>query len=274
MIGARASGPALRRLGPVNGTGLWTLYRREVWRVLKDYRDSLLGPAVSSVLLLAVFDLALGGAAGAAAAPAATGGVSILQFLGPGLVIFTVCDRAFETASTSLIFDKMEGMIQDTLMAPLSAAERTLGYALSAATAGLLAGLVVAAAVLLFVTLPVAAPAYILLFAVGGALLHAGVGILVGMWAKRWEHFAAALSFAVIPLAYLSGVFYPVGALPAAGRALVAANPVFYVIDGFRYGFTGGAEGSPGTAVVLVTVFTLALLVLVHRLFARGALKA
>ncbi|MBX6320267.1 MAG: ABC transporter permease [Rhodospirillaceae bacterium] len=274
MSPVRPGWRAPRRLGPVNGRGLWTLYRREVWRVLKDYRDSLLGPAVSSVLLLAVFDLALGGTVGTGVAPAAFGGVGVLQFLGPGLIIFTVCDRAFETASASLLFDKMEGMIQDTLMAPLSAAERTLGYALSAATAGLLAGGVVAAAVLLFVRLPVASPGCVLLFAAGGALLHAGIGILVGMWATRWEHFAAALSFAIVPLAYLSGMFYPVSALPAAGRDLVAINPVFYVIDGFRYGFIGHADGPLPVAAALVAGLAVALLAVAHRLFARGALKA
>lgn len=263
---------APRRFGRVNWIGAWSLYRREVWRVVKDYRDSLLGPAVSSLLLLAVFHLALGGIAGAPAA--ALGGVPALQFLGPGLIVFAACHRAFETASASILFDKLEGMIQDTLMAPLTAAERAVGYALSAATCGLLAGAVVAVAVLAFVELPLIRPLQGLYFVAAGALMHALAGILVGMWAKRWEHFAAALSFAVIPLAYLSGTFYPVAALPEAARALVGLNPVFYVIDGFRGGFTGTTEGSLQAGVAIVVGLNLILLAVVHRMFARGKLKA
>jgi ABC-2 type transport system permease protein len=261
-----------RRFGGVNWVGFWTLYRREVWRILKDYRDSLLGPAISSLLLLAVFHLALSGAAGGEAAR--LGGIPVLQFLGPGLVIVTVCHRSFEAASASILFDKLEGMIQDTLMAPLTAVERTLAYALSAATSGLLGGCVVAIAVLAFVELPVSRPAGILLFAAGGALMHALIGILVGMWATRWEHFAAGLTFAIIPLAYLSGTFYPVGDLPEAGRLLVGLNPVFYVIDGFRAGFTGSAEGSLALAAVVVVIIDFALLAFAHRMFVRGKLKA
>jgi ABC-2 type transport system permease protein len=263
-----ASWRAPRRFATVNWVGLWTLYRREVWRVLKNYRDSLLGPAVGSLLFLAVFALALTGLAGPG--PALPGGVPVLQFLAPGLIIFTVCNQAFETAAASLIFDKLEGMIQDTVMAPLTALERTAAYALGAATCGLLAGLVVALAVFLFVDLPLANPALLLFFAFGGALMHAALGILVGMWASRWENFAAALTFLVIPLAYLSGTFYPVGQLPEAGQAVVALNPVFYVIDGFRAGFTGAAEGTLATGALLIVAINVVLVGLVHILFARG----
>jgi ABC-2 type transport system permease protein len=257
-----------RRFAGVNRIGLWTLYRREVWRVLKDYRDSLLGPAVSSVLFLAVFDLALSGIAGSG--PARLGGVSVLQFLGPGLIVFAIGQRAFESAAASLIFDKLEGMIQDTLMAPLTAAERTVGYVLGAATNGLMAGLVVALAVMVFVELPLADPAALLLFAGGGAVMHALVGIVAGLWARRWEHFAAVLGFAIIPLAWLSGIFYPVGQLPSFAQALVALNPIFYVIDGFRFGITGNAEGSILVGAMVVIGVDLALAVLVQRLMAHG----
>jgi ABC-2 type transport system permease protein len=257
-----------RRFGAVNWVGMWTLYRREVWRPLKEYRDTLLGPAVSSILFLAVFDLAL--SAVGAGVHARLGGVAVLQFLGPGLIVFAACNRAFETAAGSLIYDKMEGMIQDTLMAPLTPGERTVGYALSAATSGLLAGLVVAAAVSVFVDLPVLAPAALLLFAFGGALMHAFVGIIVGLWATRWEHFAAALTFAVIPLAYLSGTFYPVGLLPQLGQRLVALNPVFYVIDGVRYGFTGTAESALLVGLLVVLGVNVGLAGIAQRLISRG----
>ena len=257
-----------RRYGAVNWTGLWTLYRREVWRVLKNYRDSLLGPAVGSLLFLAVFALALTGLAGAG--PVLPGGVPVLQFLGPGLIIFTVCNQAFETSAASLIFDKLEGMAQDMIMAPLTALERTLAYALGAATCGLLAGFVVAAAVFAFVDLPLPDIGLLLFFAAGGALLHALLGIIVGIWAARWENFAAALTFLVIPLAYLSGTFYPVAQLPPEGQTVVALNPVFYIIDGFRAGFTGTAESTLAVGAVVLVAINAVLGGVVLRLFARG----
>src|SRR5262245_857926 len=109
-------------------------------------------------------------------------GVPVLQFLVPGLVMIACCERAFETAAGSLIFDKMEGVIVDMLMAPLTPLERTMGYALGAAAAGCMTGACVLVALRLFVDLPVASPAALLLFAALGALLHALVGIIVGLW--------------------------------------------------------------------------------------------
>jgi ABC-2 type transport system permease protein len=258
-----------RRFGAVNWLGLWTLYRRDVLRALKNYRDSLLGPAVGSLLFLAVFALAMASLAGPAPA-SLPGGLSVLQFLAPGLVIFTVCAQAFETAAASILYDKLEGMIQDMVMAPLSALERTVAYALSAATVGLLAGLVVAGAVLLFVDLPFAAPVLLPVFALGGALMHALLGILVGMWAVRWENFAAALAFVVIPLAYLSGTFYPVEHLPELGQRLVALNPVHYVIEGFRAGLAGTSGAALAIGLLVTLGVNVALAGFVHKLFARG----
>lgn len=256
--------PRPRRLGPVNWLGLWTLYRRELKRVLQEYRDTVLGPAAAALLFLAVFHLALGERAGV------PGGVTYLQFLVPGLVMIACCERAFETTAVSILFDKMEGMIADTVMAPLSAAERMLGYAASAATAGLVTALATLAGLLLFVDLPVTAPAAILGFAAAGALLHALAGILVGLWATRWDHYAAALTFLILPLAFLSGSFFPIRELPAAGQLLVSVNPVLYIVDGVRYGFTGTAERSLAMGALLLGGCILALGLLAWRLLARG----
>ncbi|HLB79963.1 MAG TPA: ABC transporter permease [Dongiaceae bacterium] len=257
-------GAAPRRFGAVNWLGLWTLVRRDLRRVLVEYRDTVLGPAVSGLLFLAVFRLALGGAEGA------DGGATLTRFLAPGLTIFAACQRAFETAAASLIFDKLEGMLADTLMAPLTPVERALGYAGGAACTGLLTGAVVLAAMLPFVDLPLAAPAAVLFFAVGGTLLHALLGVLVGLWAERWDHYSAALTFLVIPLAFLSGTFYSIERLPAVGQQVVALNPVFYVIDGFRYGFIGRADGSLAVGLAVVVMVDLLLFAAAWRLFAVG----
>src|SRR3546814_7187340 len=118
------------------------------------------------------------------------------------------------------------------------------GYAASDVTSGLFTGLVVVVLLLFFVDLPARAPASILFFALTGALLHALLGILVGLWAAKWDHYSASLTFLVIPLVFLSGTFYSVRQLPELGQSLVTLNPIFYIIDGFRFGFTGQAESA------------------------------
>lgn len=256
--------PTLRRFGAVNWVGLAALYRRELMRVLKFYPESVFGPAAMSLLYLIVFHVALGGEG------VTMGGLPLIEFVAPGLVIFTLCERAFDTTSISLLFDKLEGMISDILMAPLSAAERTAAYAGSAASAGFIVGGVVLAAQSLFVPMSLADPAAILFFAAAGALLHALAGIIVGLWAARWDHYAAATTFFVVPFGFLSGTFYSIESLPPLGRLLVQLNPVFYVIDGFRYGFTGHAEGSLAVGVALLLAVDAVLLVVVYRLVRRG----
>src|SRR5690606_34873720 len=110
----------------------------------------------------------------------------------------------------------------------------------------------------------------ILFFAVAGALLHALAGIIVGLCASRWDHYAAATTFFVLPFGFLSGTFYSAEMLPPVGQALVQLNPVFYVIDGFRYGFTGRSDGSLAVGVGMLIVIDVVLLLVVHRLIARG----
>jgi ABC-2 type transport system permease protein len=253
-----------RRYGAVNWRGLLTLGLKDVRRSLKGYRYTLLGPVISNLLFLVVFQLALGDST------ARVGTLGFLQFLAPGLIIFAVCERSFGTASESLLFDKQEGVLADTLMAPLTPLELTIGYAASAAGTGLITGVAVAAAILPFVALSVASLFLLLFFAIGGALMHGLVGIIVGLWAERWDHHTAAATFLVIPFAFLSGTFYSIQALPDLGRRLVSLNPVFYVIDGFRAGATGQADGSLTTGMTVVALVVLALAAGAHRLFQRG----
>lgn len=257
---------APRRYGAVNWRGLWALTLKDVRRGLKQYRYSVLGPVVANLLFLAVFVLARGRTDGAIYA----GGLTFLQFLVPGLVIFAVCERAYATASESLLFDKLEGMIADTLMAPLTPAELTVGYAAGSAIMGLIVGTAVAIPMLLLIQVPIASAALILTYAAAGALMHGLFGIIVGLWAERWDHHTAAHTFLVIPFAFLSGTFYSVATLPALGERLARLNPVFYVIDGFRAGSTGHAESSPAVSLIVVALVVLALGLVAHRLFRIG----
>lgn len=256
--------PAPRRFGRVNWIGLATIAGRDMRRTLKTYRYSLLGPLVSNMLFLAVFHLALGDRVWNLST------VSFGQFLVAGLVVFAICERAFETAAEFILYDKMEGMIWDTLMAPLSPLERTIGYTIGAASVGLLTGTIVLAASLLFVRLPAPNIPLLLFFAVTGAVVLALGGIIAGTWAERWDHQSAINTFLLLPLSFLSGCYYPIGGLPELGRQLIQINPVFYIVDGVRAGLTGFHEGSLQVGAAVLLSMAVALFLLVHRLIRAG----
>ena len=261
---AASSAPTPRRFGRVNWIGLATFASRNIRRTLKTYRYSLLGPLVSNMLFLTVFHLALGDRDWGFT-------IGFSQFLVGGLVVFATCERAFEAASEYILYDKMEGMIWDTLMAPLSPLERTIGYTVGAASVGLLTGAIVLAASLLFVGLPAMPDIPLMLFfAMIGAIVLALGGIIAGTWAERWDHQSAINTFLLLPLSFLSGCYYPIGGLPEIGRQLIQLNPVFYIVDGVLAGLTGFHEGSlPIGAAVLLSMAAV-LFVLVHRLIRSG----
>ena len=253
-----------RHFGWVNWLGMATLYRREMKRSGKDWIDGLLGPALTNLLMILIFRVAAGGSV------ASLGGLPLTDFIAPGLLMFAAGERAFSGACSFLIFDKLEGIIGDVVMAPLTATERLCAYAAAAVSTGLIAAIVTAVVLLPFAHLAIASLPALLFFSIAGTLLLALLGILAGLWAQRWEHFAALLTYFLIPFSYLSGMFYPVMGLPALGRWLIALNPLFYVIDGLRYGLTGVGESDIGLGVAIILVLNAALAVILYRLFRRG----
>lgn len=261
MIRTQALGP--RRFGPVNWLGLYSLTRREARRGMSDYNYQLFGPIVSALLYLAVFHLAA-----RTASAGAPGG--LIDFIAPGLIIYTACEKAYEGACGSFIFDKHERIIADLLMSPLNAVERMIGYVAGTTLNGLAVGLAVALVSLFFVTFDLAQPWALLCFALMGTAMHSLVGILVGIWAEKWDQFAAIQTFILIPLSFLSGLFYQVGALPEFAQAIVRWNPIFYVIDGFRFGLTGQAAADPLLGALIVGAVDLALGAWVYLWFRRG----
>jgi ABC-2 type transport system permease protein len=261
---SRMSKPGAPRLGRVNWIGMGTLYRREVWRAARDLVDGVLGPVVTNVLFLAVFRLALGPGDWAVA------GISLAGFVAPALVLFAVAERALTAVSGSMLFDKYTGTLGDLVMAPLTPLERVIGYAGGAATAGLMTGGATALVLLpLAGALPVA-PLAALFFAAATGLLFALLGIGVGLWSRRWDHYTIAHSFLFIPPAYFSGMFYPVEDLPEIGRAVVRLNPFFYGLDGFRAGVTGFRESDPLAAATVLVGVTVAAGLVAHRLLRIG----
>ncbi len=247
-----------------NWYGAWTLYVREVWRFLKTPVRSICAPTATSLLFLAIFSLALGDTL------REVKGVSLAEFLAPGLVMMAMVHAAFENAAGSLVQGKLLGNIVDILTPPLSPGEITLALVLGGASRGLITGAVLLVAMQPFVPLFPLHPGFVVFYAVAASLLLAMAGVVAGLWAEKWDHLAALTNFTVMPLMFLSGVFYSIERLPGAWHTASQLNPLFYVIDGFRYGFIGVADGALGLGVIVVATLVAALWLVCRRLIAVG----
>ena len=253
-----------RKLSPVNWLGFWTLYEREVRRFLKVYTQTLLAPVVTTLLYLAVFTLARSGAG------AGPRGLHYSEFLAPGLIMMSVTQNAFANTSSSIMISKMQGTIVDLLMPPLSPAETILALCLGGATRGIFVGFVVALSIMPFAPVHIFAPGLILFNAISASLMLSTLGVLAALWSEKFDHMAAVTNFVILPLSFLSGTFYSVENLPAFARIGAHFDPIFYLIDGFRYGFIGISDASPMLGILVTTGINAALLILTWRLFATG----
>jgi ABC-2 type transport system permease protein len=262
-IAFRAWQPA--GFGLVNWRGLWALYYGYgVRRFLRFGLETLAGPLISSLLFLLVFVVGQSGLG------EMLPGVGLTEFVAPGIVLNAVIYTAFQNSAAMIVMDKLEGTIGDVQMAPVTALEIVVGFALSAATCGLLTGILVALGTALFVDYSYFNATLTLGFAVGTALLFAFLGLIVGLWGERWDHYGAVEGFVIVPLGLLSGTFFSVARLPEEVRGWIYANPVFYAIDGFRAGFIGQSETSLVLGAGLLVALNLGLAVLAWRLFAAG----
>ncbi|CAA7618835.1 ABC transporter permease [Magnetospirillum sp. UT-4] len=256
--------PVPRSYGAVNWLGARTLFLKEVRRFLKVHFQTVMAPVVTTLLFLAVFALALGRVA------ADVGGVPFVEFLTPGLIMMAMVQNAFANTSSSIIIAKVQGNIVDLLMPPLSAAEQTAAVALGGVARGLLVGVVVGLAMSLFVRIHLHSAFFIIFHAAMGSLMLSLLGMIGGIWADKFDHMAAVTNFVVTPLSFLSGTFYSIERLPEGFHLFALANPFFYMIDGFRYGFIGHADGPLGVGVAVVALADLGLLLLTWRMLATG----
>ena len=245
-----------------NWVGFRTLYQREIRRFLKVGTQTLLAPVVTALLYMMVFVVARGAGA--------VHGVAYSSFVAPGLIMMQVMNNAFANSSSSLLQSKMNGLMGDFLTPPLSPVEHAAAFGLGAATRGLLVGAVTWVAVLPFARPGVAQPWAIVYFGAGAALILGFIGVMAGLWAEKFDHMAAVTNFVVMPMTFLSGTFYLVEKLPEPFRSFSHVNPFFYLIDGFRYGFIGHAEGSLTIGVVLTAALTLALGGICYAMFKTG----
>jgi ABC-2 type transport system permease protein len=219
----------------VNWLGLQTLIQREVQRFLKVGAQTVFAPLIQTLLFMLVFSLVRGGNWPGTERAYADG-------LAAGLVMMSILSNAFQNSSSSIVIAKVQGNAVDFLMPPLSALELTIAFIVGAAARGLLVGLASLIAVAWLANVMPAHPLVALYYAIVASMIFGAIGLLGGIWADKFDHLAAVTNFVIVPLTFLSGTFYSTAILPEPIRTLSHYNPVFSLIDGFRYGFIGHAD--------------------------------
>lgn len=253
-----------RRFGRVNWLGLYTLASREVQRFLAVWTQTLLAPLVTAGLFMLIFSIAIGPRRGDVM------GVSFTTFIAPGILMMTVIQNAFANTSSSIVISKVQGNIVDTLMPPLSAAEMVLGYLAGGIGRGLFVAIAIAVGLWAVLGITPQHPLLALAFATLGGAFLGGLGIVAGIFANKFDQMAAITNFIVTPLAFLSGTFYSVEALPPLLNTITHFNPIFYLIDGARYGMIGVSDSPPMLGLTVGSLSTLAIALVAWAMLARG----
>ena len=250
----------------VNWGGLETLYIKEVRRFFKVQMQTVWAPAITTLLYLAIFTVALGRAGRHVM------GVPFADFIAPGLIVMAMMQNAFANSSFSLLVGKIQGNIVDYLMPPLSTGELMAGLIGAAVTRAFFVGFAVWLAMFVWpgVSVAMAHPLAVLWFGLMGSLLLSFLGLLTSLWADKFDHAAAVTNFVVTPLSLLSGTFYSVKQLAPTFQAISHGNPFFYVISGFRYGFLGISDSPPWIGAVGLLVLNVVLWATCYALLRSG----
>ena len=253
-----------KKFGYVNWIGFWTLYKKEVLRFLIVVIQTVISPLVTSLLFLLVLSLAIGNERGEVL------GFPFISFLAPGLIVMQVIQQAFSHSSSSIMIGKIQGNIVDILYAPLTAAEITIAINLASCTRSAIIALVSIVVFSFIVDLEFYSTFYILIFTFLGSFILSSIGIIIGLWAEKFDHMASATNFVIVPLSFLSGTFYSIERLPAVLKNISEINPFFYIIDGFRYGFLGVSDGSLKFGLFYVIVLSFVSWFTAYFLFKKG----
>jgi len=248
-------------------TGWQMLFYKEVMRFWRVVGQTIGGPILTAMLYMLIFGHAL------ESHVQVYDGVSYTAFLVPGLAMMSLLQNAFANSSSSLIASKVMGNLVFLLLTPLSYRHWFAAYVGAAVLRGLVVGLGVFGVSFFFTNISFVAPLWIVVFALMGAALMGSVGLMAGLYSEKFEQLAAIQNFVVMPMTFLSGVFYSIHSLPAFWQKVSHCNPFFYMIDGFRYGFFGVSDVSPwtsfgvvGLALLVVSAVALHLLRIGYRI--------
>lgn len=248
----------------MNATATYTLLNKEVKRWRKVWLQTVLAPVITALLYLAVFGHVLEGRV------EVFPGISYSAFLIPGLLMMSVIQNAFANTSSSLIQSKVMGSIIFVLLPPFSALEMFLAFIGAAILRGLAVGVGVFLVAWLYVKVPIDNLFVVIGFAVLGSYVMGALGLIAGMWAEKFDQIAAFQSFLIMPLTFLSGVFYSLKSLPPFWASVSYFNPFFYMIDGFRYGFFGQSDQPVIISFMVMLVASIVLTIFCVRLLASG----
>ena len=245
--------------------GFYTLLYKELLRFWKVSFQTVLAPIITALLYLMIFAHVL------AAHVQVYAGISYIRFLVPGLVMMSMLQNAFANSSSSLIQSKITGNIVFVLLPPLSYLEFFSAYLIASMVRGIVVGLGVFIGTLAFTsTVIIVHPVWVVVFALLGTGVLGALGVIAGMWAEKFDQLAAFQNFIIMPLTFLSGVFYSIHSLPAFWQLISRFNPFFYMIDGFRYGFFGMSDVTPDLSLLVVLACFMALSTLCLILLQRG----
>ena len=243
---------------------VFTLFKKEVFRFLKVGIQTVVGPAISSLLFLAVFSLALGRSVNQ------INNVNLSEFIAPGLIMMTMLQNSFANGASSIGQSKFQGNIVDILMAPLSDYELATGYIFGAIARGVICGLATFIVILFFVPLSIHSYFALFFYTIMGCFMMGSMGVMVGIWADKWDQQQGITNFIVLPLTFLSGTFYSISRLPEFWQNFAMFNPFFYNIDGFRYAFTGVSDSSLFQGVIFLLIINVILIIFCYLMFRNG----
>ncbi|MDC0058040.1 ABC transporter permease [Pelagibacteraceae bacterium] len=241
-----------------------TLFKKEVFRFLKVGIQTVVGPSISSLLFLAVFTLALGRSVNQ------INNINLSEFIAPGLIMMTMLQNSFANAASSIGQSKFQGNIVDILMAPLSDFELAIGYIFGAVARGIICGLLTFFGILFFVPLAVHSYFALFFYTLMGCFMMGCVGVMVGIWADKWDQQQGITNFIVLPLTFLSGTFYSISRLPEFWQNFALINPFFYNIDGLRYAFIGQSDSQLLYGGAILIFLNICLFFLCYLMFKKG----
>lgn len=244
--------------------GAYTLFKKEILRFWRVAFQTIASPVLTALLYLLIFSHVL------ESHVQVYKGVPYTAFLIPGLIMMSLLQNAFANSSSSLVQSKVMGSIIFILLTPLTYLQFFSAFLAAAIVRGLVVGLAIYLMAIGFVELPIVYPLWIFVFALLGSALLGTFGIIAGIWADKFDQMAAFQNFVIMPLTFLSGVFYSIHSLPPVWQTISKFNPFFYMIDGFRYGFFGKGDISPWISLVVVAAFLFGLAWLALKMLKSG----
>lgn len=243
---------------------LRSLTKREILRYVRRPYNTFLPPIITNSLYFAVFGVILGTRIGEIA------GVPYIQFVLPGLVVLGSISDAFENASFSIFHGRWNEYIEEVLISPMSYSSIVASYVTASAVRGLLTAVLIVIVALVFTSVPIAHPVYLITFLLVIAVLFSGLGVIAGLWAEDWDYLTALTQFILRPLVFFGAVFYSLDILAPLWRTLSLFNPMVYMVNGVRYGMIGVTEIDHNVSLAVLSVATAVVLAINFALFKRG----